>query len=161
MKGKCEPQSLALASSLYITKYLNHMRSYNRGIDESIHLNGMFSPALCFLFVLDRSAPNGAPTFDGRGTLNANEIAATAIASLSLPPPVVLVRLSSSLLSRSPDRAAIRSPRPRPLALGTSFLPSFLTRRRRRGPLVQVRNSVSRRENHFLHSMDKIKLLTF
>ena len=116
MKGKCEPQSLALASSLYITKYLNHMRSYNRGIDESIHLNGMFSPALCFLFVLDRSAPNGAPTFDGRGTLNANEIAATAIASLS-----VVVRLSSS-----PPLAAISLSRPRShsLALGTSFLPS-------------------------------------
>ena len=81
---------MALPSFLYIsTKYLNHMRSHNRGIDESIHRISMECSAqhyVSFLFVLDRSAPNGAPTFDGRGTLNANEIAATAIASLSLRP---------------------------------------------------------------------------
>ena len=123
MKGKCEPQSLALASSLYITKYLNHMRSYNRGIDESIHLNGMFSPALCFLFVLDRSAPNGAPTFDGRGTLNANEIAATAIASLSLRPSSSSVfppRCYLALQTAQPFAPPARSLWGLP-----SFLPSF------------------------------------
>ena len=48
----------------------------------------IFDPAqhyISFSAVVDSSAPNGAPTFDGRRTLNGNEIAAMQWGPLFLP----------------------------------------------------------------------------
>ena len=48
----------------------------------------IFDPAqhyISFSAVVDSSAPNGAPTFDGRRTLNGNEIAASLGRYLALP----------------------------------------------------------------------------
>ena len=81
----------------------------------------IFDPAqhyISFSAVVDSSAPNGAPTFDGRRTLNGNEIA--AMPPLPLPLPLPLPRSLAISLSQPTTRRPRCHSLARSLALGTS-----------------------------------------